>query len=255
MKKFTFLFLLALAFAGCTTEDDANVPEGLLKRVHMMPFVGEDEYTSRYYYDGHKLERIESSNGAREIYYYDGDLIVNIKNYQDTDFVAERQFQYDASGRLAQSRRFNNMHGSGNKSVYVYNADGTVTASVYSLDAAGLETYAGTHQFFFSAGEVTHDIITDTNGFTQTNTYTYDDKLVPEHDITGFDKIRMFNPTGYKGIYHNIVNVTQTNSANSDVGTYTHVWQYNEAGAPTYFSFDGQGTIIIDGGSVEYFYK
>lgn len=254
MRNLICLFVLALAFTGCSTEDDANVPDGLLKRVRILPFTG-NEITKRYYYEGYQLDRIESSDDSREIYVYDGDLIVNIKNYEDTDLVKEQQFQYNDSNQLAQTLNIDYENNHRYKLAYAYNADGTVTSTHYAIDAAGLETIGAIRQFFFTNGEVTQDVITHVGGIIQTNTYTYDDKLVPEHGIVGLDKIRMFNPESYKGIYHNIVSVTQTNSANADVGTYMHVWEYNADGAPSYFTFDDDGTIIIDAGTWQYFYK
>lgn len=254
MKKITILFVLALAFAGCSTDDTSDVPEGMLRKVRVIPFVADEEYTARYYYDGHKLERTETSNNTRQIYVYDGDLIVNIKSYEDTDLVEEKQFQYDGSGRLVQQYRIDNEIDWHNKSIYVYNLDGTVTESRYNYHTGDPETLAYTRQFFFADGEVAQEILT-AGDVIQTTTYTYDDKLVPEHGITGFDKIRTFNPEGYRGINHNIVHVEQTYSNSPDIGTYSYIWTYNEQGAPTAFSNDDEGTIIIDGGLAQYFYK
>jgi hypothetical protein len=250
-----FLFAVALAFAGCSTDDTADVPQGMLQKMIVVPFAANEQYATRYYYNGHKLDRTESTNDIKEIYYYDGDLIVNVKKYDDTDLVAERQYQYDDADRLVQLLSIDYNNDYRNKSSFVYNADDSVTESRYSFYTADPETLNYTRQFFFAGQEVSHDIITFASGGTQTNVYTYDDKLVPEHDIIGFDKIRAFNPSEFKGIYHNIVNVSQTYSSSSDVDTYSHLWTYNDQGAPTFFTFDDQGTVIIDGGTVQYFYK
>jgi hypothetical protein len=256
MKKFVVFFVLALTFAGCSTDDTADVPEGILQKVIVTPFAANEQYTTRYYYDGHKLDRTESTNDTKEIYYYDGDLIVNIKMYNDTYLVRERQYQYDDSDRLVQFLTIDHITDYRNKSMYVYNPGGSVTESNYSFYTGGPETLNYTREFFFAGQEVSYEVITFANGSgTQTNAYTYDDKLVPEHDIVGFDKIRALNPSGYMGIYHNIVDVTQTYSSSSAIDTYSHLWSYNNQGAPTFFTFDDNGTIIIDAGTVQYFYK
>jgi len=251
MKKLALFFVLAMA-VGCTTDDTENVPQGMLARKVVREFTGQ-QYTTRYYYTGHKLERTESSNNTREFYYYDGDLIVNIKRYDDTNLEVESQFQYDATDRLVMRREINDDNTQWRYD-YTYNADGTVTVTPHWTSADGVEYAHDPSQYFFENGEVSHITSTSADG-TFTVAYTYDDKLVPEHGIVGLDKIRMFEPDAYKGIYHNIVTVTQTSSVNSDVGTYTHLWTYNADGAPTFFMFDDAGTIIIDGGSYQYFYK
>ena len=255
MKKLALLFVVALAFAACTTDDTADVPEGMLSKIVVLPFVAENGYTARYHYKGHKIDRIEKTNDTRDIFYYDGDYIVNIKSYDDTTLADEQLFQYDSAGRLVQYESVEYLTDWHSKSTYAYNLDGSVTASHCRFYEGEPETFVGTTQVFFANNEVSQQIFTATTGETQTISYTYDDKLVPEHDITGLDKIRMFFPNRYRGVYHNIVTVSQTNSINSEVATYSHVWSYNEAGAPTAFSFDDQGTIIIDGGSQQFFYK
>ena len=253
MKKLFVFLLLAVAFS-CNTDDTGNVPQGMLRKVLRQPFVG-DAFEIRYYYDGHRLDRTEASNDVRTFYYYDGDLIVNIKTYTDTNLSGEQRFTYDDAARLIKRQFLDHANGGGNRSIYNYNPDGTVTEVRYVTAGDSEETYLGTRDFFFAGGEVSHAVYIGTDGATQTHTYTYDNKLVPEHDIVGMDQIRSFDPEKYKGISHNIVTVTQTYSNSPAIDNYAHFWEYNDDGAPTFFTYDDSGTLVIDNGYIKYFYK
>lgn len=253
MRKLVGLLFILMAWS-CATDDTGNVPQGMLRKVVQQPFVG-DVVEIRYYYDGHKLDRTEASNDIRTFYYYDGDLIVNIKAYEDTNLSTEQRFTYDGAQRLIQRQLIDRENGGSQRNEYTYHPDGSVTEARYYTSGTSDESYLGTRQFFFANGEVSQTVSTSIDGYSQTNTYTYDNKLVPEHDVLGLDKIRMFDPDTYKGIAHNIVTVTQTYSNTTAVDNYAHLWEYNDAGAPTFFTYDDGGTIIIDAGFVRYFYK
>jgi hypothetical protein len=255
MKKLLFfLSLLAMVFVSCS-DDSEEEGENLLKKKIEHDFFGESpDLVSRYNYNGNKLENIVRSDGKNLIYAYDGDLIVNIKTYDDVELLFEEQFQYDETGRLIQSKRFEYVLGHATRKTYTYNADLTVTETAYIGSVAAQNELWLTNTLHYENGQVKtmeSDYAEAPDGI-YTFVYTYDDRLVPESNILGFDRINLAQPGA---VMHNVTWVEQTDTESDFVGTFGYDYHYNENGMPVYFQYNDTGTIIIDGGSVEYFYN
>ncbi len=257
MKKLSLLLILVLALFSCSGDDSGNGPDGLLKRKIIHTFAFDHTNSIRYYYNGYKLDRTESSDGTKTVWYYDGDLIVNAKTYGNdgTELIDEEYFEYD-QGRLSNVERFDRRTNVHIRIKYVYNQDQTVTATNFAVNGQA-ESLASTEQLFFENGQVIKGVLTvpDQSSYEQTILYSYDDKRVPEYGITGFDKISAFDVQRYGGSIHNLSFVTITDTSTDLVTSYDLVRNYNENGMPTWFGFGESGTVIIDGGSVEYIYN
>lgn len=245
MKNFAFVLILLLTL-GCDTDDTADVPQGMLAKM-VVHKAGGGQYAVRYYYDGHKLDRTESNSGETEFYYYDGDLIVNIKRFAQNRLRFERQFFYDGDNRLAKTRFVSHDDNQVSTAEYAYNPDGTVTKIVYADDAMPVNPDYEILQF--ESGLVRRiDKYADSQ--IETTIYAYDDKLTPEDGIAGFAKTNMVlgDATG-----HNITAVDFSSTA-GPATSHSIEFIYNTDGKPTFSSGD-LGLVIPDSESVEYFYK
>jgi hypothetical protein len=253
MKKLLFLLCVLALLASCSA--DPNEGENLLKtKIEHGFFENEPTIVSNYTYNGNKLENIVKSDDTQLIYVYDGDLIVNIKTYRDVTLINEEQYQYDSSERLIQSKRFWYELDYCLKKTYTYNADLTVTETTYTGNLTSQNDLWQTDQLQFENGQIKirqTDYATMPDGIF-TAVYTYDDKMVPEQNILGFDKLNLVNTSGT--IMHNIIWVEQTDTVSGEVGTFGYGYLYNANNMPSGFVYT-QGTIAVDGGPTEYFYN
>jgi len=244
MKNIAVLLILLFTF-GCDTDDTADVPRGMLTKM-IVHQTGGGQYQLRYYYDGHKLDRTEHTNGQKEFYYYDGDLIVNVKRFWENALRVERQFFYDENDRLSKTRFISYDDNQIATAVYTYNQDGTVTRVLYSGDTQPANPDYELLQF---ENGLVKQIDHYADGQLTTTIYAYDDKLTPEEGIIGFGKI---NSVLGDATPRNIIAIEQTGAA----GQVNHDIEfiYNSDGKPTWSTGD-LGLVIPNAESVEYFYK
>ena len=256
MKKLIFLLSAIWLMLGCSTEESANVPDGMLSKIDVQPFAG-SSYVTRFYYNGHKIDRTESSNNTHKIYYYDGNLIVNVKSYSDTFMHAEERFSYDGTGNLIQMDRIEYLQDSHSRQRYTYNPDQTLTVHDFQVDASGQEILSGTRLLSFENGRLSTEVVVFEANPTQSirYQYSYDDKPVPYRDIVGFEKINAFSPLRYNGSVNNLIWVEEHASGSAETTTYGTIFTYNENGMPASSAADDSGTVITDNGSMSYFYK
>jgi hypothetical protein len=256
MKKlFFFLSVLALVSVSCSDDSEEEAPNLLKKKVEYSFIANEPAHVFRYnYFDGNKLENIIKSDDTKQIFAYDGNLIVNIKTYDDINLIAEEQYQYDSENRLVQTKQFNYQTDEVTIKSYTYNADLTATESVYTGDSTQQDNFSYTCVWHFENGQVKMKEYDNgpLPGGIFTYVYTYDDKPIPEQNIAGFARMNLVN---VDAIMHNIVWIEQTDVDSGTTDTLGLSYTYNENGMPTVFGYNENGTIWVDGGPTQYYYN
>lgn len=221
MKKLIFAAsLLGLFFVSCSEDDDngdQNMPTGVL--VSKTVETGTDgEYTSDFVYNGNKLVKITSDDGALFEATYAGDNIVKF-TYKDPDGVVYQtdNFLYDSQGRLASYTLIEPLDGLGYKEVYTYDSNGNVAMAAFNGDTSSQTNPVGTGSVTFANGEVS--VIETASG--STLTYTYDNKNNPIKNITGFAKISFYGMEA-SGILHNVTMQDDNTNDWDESTTYTY---------------------------------
>lgn len=248
MKKLSSaLLLLFIVITSCSSDDSpALSTEGTLLR----KTIGYLNSTSEYFYNGNKLNRIVSSNGAKIEYVYSGDLITQILYYENDILKEKNEMSYDSEERLINKMRFNYNNNSGIRTDYVYNQDGTVFVKGF-LGDFNIQTtqYNDRKIYFHSDGNVekieVYEVI-DGVDHIETSLFTYDDKNNPGNAIVGFNKVKNWE-FGNVGGTHNVITTTVTNTQDSSSYTYNNTFTYN--------SFDYPLTLNYLGMDIEYFYQ
>lgn len=190
--------------------------------------------------NGTKITSIIDSDGYISNYTYTGDLITNVKHYFGSALEQEDIYTYNSSGQLVQFVMLSHDVEWGNKEVYVYNTDGSISVTEFTgdLDSQTNPNGSGTITFLGNGeiGSLTHD--------ETTSVYTYDNMNNYFKNVTGYDKIAFAN-SGAEGINHNMT--SEVNGSENSTETYT----YNTAGYPVTSSEDYNGEIT----TTEYFYE
>jgi len=230
MKKLIYLLGFSVAvLTSCSSSDDSsttNEDDVLVKRTIRTYASDGAVVTVNHTYNGKKAVRSENSAGYYETYTYTGDLITQIKNYDQNDVLLQTEtFTYNSNNQLITYVRAEIQDNIGSKEVYEYNNDGTVSVSSYSGSATSQTTLSDTGIIAISGGEVV---------FTQMqmgyrHTYTYDTKNNPFKNITGFDKIMFIEGESTGGMQHNILTDTRIGL---DTYVTTSVYTYNVMNFP-----------------------
>lgn len=228
MKKLIYAFsAVALMFVSCSSDSESSDSTSgpvLLKRSV------EGSVTTNFNYNGTKLVSAIDNTEEVDLYVtYTGDNITKIE-YKDNDGVVEQieNYTYDGEGKLTSYVRLDPVMDWGNKEIYTYNVDGTVSVEHYIGDTAAQTDLNNTAKVFFTNGEVTkiEEYVGDTT--TVTRTYTYDTANAPLKNVAGFSKIAFVGGFA-ESIAHNILTETETAS---EEYTRTIVYTYNAANYP-----------------------
>lgn len=250
--------VLSLFFASCSSSDDSSVTNEddvlLMKTIETYPDDG-STVTTNYSYNGMKMASLSDSDGFREVYNYTGDLITNVKFYDDTNtLIAEEDYNYNGSEQLTIYVLKNYESGQGRKETFIHNANNTISYSLYGGDTTTQTNLSETGTITFTDGELISVNISHSSGitYTATRTYSYDAKNNPFKNVVGFDKISFINEEAF-GIAHNIV-TEQYSSSLSTNESFTTTYTYNSLNFPSTGSEmdDSDTTNVI---STQYFYN
>ncbi|OOV20278.1 hypothetical protein [Flavobacterium sp. LM4] len=248
MKKILCLFgALTFALTSCSSDEDSSGSPSsdlvLLKKTISTDSEGE-KVTTIYKYSGNKIVSVTDDQGEFNRYYtYTGDLITKIEYKLPNGTVDQiNTYEYDSNNRLIKFVRVEPLDELGNKEVYTYNSDGTVSIKEYIGDDKTQNQLNGEGKVTFTNGEVTKIII----DYGPSRSYIYDDKNNPMKNVLGFDKLA-FEDSEASGILHNIVS---EKDLDYDEVTATYIFTYNSAGYPTKSTENEEGEIA----TVEFFY-
>ena len=245
MKKlFYFLSFSAFLAVSCSSDGDSdsdNPSTGNRLSKEIEHFDDGTSITYNYNYNGNKLASITDTEGETANFTYTGDLITNIKYYDQDGIYQEDFYSYNASGQLIEFVMLSYGVDWGHRETFVYNTDGSITTTHYQGD---LELQIDQNNSgvltFLSNGEIGAMTFTDDIS----STYTYDTMNNETKNVLGYGKISFANSEA-SGINHNIT--SQVLGSSTSTTTYT----YNEAGYPVTSTeiYMGETTTI------EYFYE
>lgn len=257
MKNLLYLFTaIALTLASCSSDDssDPDTSGTTLKKIIETYSDGSTE-TTNFFYNGNKITKYTTDFGDEVQYTYTEDLITTerylFEDLDSGDILEETTtYEYDTSNRLIKSTKVDE-YNSVEVDVFTYNSNGTtsfVTTEGGVIIATGIIYYSG-NQPFKKEMEITPE-----SGFqfTSIELSTFDDKVSPFANITGFSKIIIASPNytrGYPGISNNALTLTIDGTID-EISIYT----YNANNMPateTITVFDS----LDENSTVQYFYN
>jgi hypothetical protein len=167
------------------------------------------------------------------VYTYTGNLITKTESLDVAGVVQNSTvYTYNDKNKMTSST-YTNSKGKVFKSVYVYNADGTVTGTQYSTSVSGAVTPSGeTSVYTFLNGNLVKDeySYTSTNGnSTETSTFVFDTKNNPSKYVLGLSNI--FGTTA------NVNNTISSISTDSSLSTYSERSE---------FTYDANGNVLTE---------
>jgi len=240
MKKLIyFLCIPMLIMQGCSSDSgnsNNNTSSAILCKT--IKFNESDatnirNYRTEFTYNGNKLSEISSYYNDvlshKEIVYYTGDLITQIKGYDENNILNSMQTRtYNSSGEIISILSIDNETGSwlGYKTNVNYNQNGTITTLEYSGDLNVQNTLDLTTTYV-----VTNNIVVSKTSFDGTNTtsysFTYDTKNSPFKNVIGLNNF--FGPLSQE---HNLLQTIQSDGVNSPlIEDFQYI--YNSDGYPT----------------------
>ena len=181
MKKIICLLaIVAVSLTSCSSDSssDQNPSNDVLVRKVIYDY-GSLDYgdTVEYTYNGNKLLKGLYSDGSVENFTYSGDLITKIELLSEGYVIYTENFIYDSSNRLIKYNLLED--GFNEQETFVYNNDGTATATYGTGVGANVSTY------YYENDELIKIVGSDGH----TYNYTYDSKNSPYRNVTGYDKI------------------------------------------------------------------
>ena len=234
MKKLLYLFTASLlAFTSCSKDDnDSSDPASsiLVKKITMVASDG-DSSTENYLYNGNKIVSMTEADGSVTKYTYTGDLITKIEELDVTGTLNLTTNYNYVSGRLDNSIRKHSAESYYYKTIYIYNADGTVSYDNFrGVASTGVEQeYGATGKFTFKEGNVVK-LEVSYYGNDRSYVYEYDTKNNPFKNVTGLSLL-LDDDTAV----NNIVKKTAISGSGANITTIitTYSYKYNANNYPT----------------------
>ena len=243
MKKLIYLFCaIALTLTSCSNEEESNNSSGTLLTKIIENYDDGTVETIRFEYNGNKITRIYSDLDDRDetIYTYTGDLITKEEYFFDDgvdSFEEVIVYEYDTSNRLIKSIRTDE-YGDVETDNFVYNTNGTVS---FTTTANSTTIASGT--IYFNGNQPYKKEITEEPGtafeVSWVEESTFDLKVSPFANVTGFNKIAIGTPSytrGYPGIIGNSLDFSIDNTL-EERSTYTYNGN-NMPSTETYIDFN-----------------
>jgi hypothetical protein len=211
-----------------------------------------DVETTEFFYNGSKILKFTnttSNSNEETLYTYTGDLITQAKTNLNGVLLETTNFEYDTSLRL---KKCTDIYGTTvNVTNYTYNTNGTITfiTTEGSDIVANGTIYVANNQGYKK--EIIYDPGTSFQ-YTEVQETTFDNKVNPFINVTGFSKIELETPSeviGFSGVANNPVMLKRDNITR-ETSTYT----YNSNNMPLNEVF----TDLVNStwsGTYQYFYN
>lgn len=202
MKKLLLVFsVFALVLGSCSKSDPAVVPPVAVAGVLVTKIINTKNgvsVTTNYTYNGNKLIKSVSSDGKSTEVTYNNDLVVKREDFNGTVLYERNTYTYNSNNKLASyiNIRYTGTTNTGTKHDYIYNTDGTISFTLYQGNEAGQTSQQNTGKAFLTNGQITkvESYYASPTG-KYTSDFTYDAKLNPFYNITGFDKLILVGST------------------------------------------------------------
>jgi hypothetical protein len=227
MKKLLYLFSASLlVFASCSKDDNTPDPvtSTLVKKV-IYTDLDKSVFTTETTYNGNKIVSTLDSDGSKEVYTYTGEIITKVEE-TDGKGVLESTTEYTYNnGKLATSLVKEVGADYNYKTVYTYNADGTVSfADVMINTKTGATDDGGTvGKYTYNGGNLVKKVYSY-YGKEYSSTFEYDTKYNPFKNVTGYS---LLLDNEDDASVNNVVK--RTSSGTVSTNTYT----YDANGFPT----------------------
>lgn len=252
MKKIAcHLGILTFAFLSCAPVDSVKIKPKTLKYTNLKD--SSKNYTATYTYNGDKIVSMISED-RRINFVYEGDNIVKETEYNiidGKDLKREEKSIFFEAGKeksitTVTTNVFDNSLEKKEKSVYTYNADGTITKEIYYADSSEgtlKKTKYPVTLTIKNENLIKLEII-DTEKPTQKESlvYEYDNKNNPYKNILGF------TTTSRACGNNNFTKTTQV-SAKKEFPYIIVTYEYNSDNYPikaTYYASDGSESETIE---------
>ncbi|PWB26846.1 hypothetical protein [Flavobacterium sp. HTF] len=246
MKKIIALFgAVALLLTSCssddTPQDSSEDSSVILVKKIVQSYKGSSTFTSEFTYDGRKIvKQIKKENDqyAQTItYYYTGDLITKYVITKGSEFDSSVELTYDGNKlkTIFVKKRIESIDMYFyTKSIYTYNADGTVSIVQKDVDIDTQEERNTVYgELTYTNGNVTKEIYDITFLERSTNAlFEYDSKNSPYKNILGVKYLLNIGGFGYS--QNNITKLTVLDEDEPDgARIYSGTYTYDQNDFPT----------------------
>ena len=226
-----------------TSNNNNNTDNVLLKKTIIQS--GEGTITSNYTYNGTKLVKITGSDGSSSEYFYTGDQLTRARHF-GPDLDQEDFYTYDSQGRLTEFLYLSYNVEWGNKNVYTYNQDGTITVKEYIGDVDSQTQLNDTGTITLQNGNITKYDLGN-----QKYAYTFDSKNSPSKNITGDAAMTLAFTDG--GLNNQLTYTSTYNGVTEESSVYSYT--YNSDNYPVtsteVLSYEDEEETI----TTQYFYE
>lgn len=262
MKKVFLLSAVAMFFlVSCQPEDiepnqngneEPNQNEDVLLK-ELTTITNGSSSTAHFEYDGHKF--ISKTDDVKSFTYeYTGNLITKrtFQAFDHPDHKYEQYYQYNSNDDISQMIQlwyYGPNSPRGEKYVYTYNSNNTISYEKYEGSLDEQNTLAGQGTYYLdSENEVYKFEQKDINGnIILSVTHNFDQKKSPYKNITGYNKL--FHLNGEENS-NNLLS-TEMVSANNTVSTFFE-YEYNDDDYPVNLEYtitsdsEEQGEVITN---------
>ncbi len=248
MKK--LIFLLALVAVSCDSGADmtpydpnATLTTTLLTKIIETDDAGND-LTTTFNYDGYKIVNFVDSDGGSGVFTYSGNIISQIKYYQDTTLEQTDFFTYNLQGQITSHTLVFHAINYATREDYAHNADGTISFSTWYGTPESQPNADVTGKLFLENGEVVKKETYIGSSLASSETYAYDDKNNPLRNVIGLNQAFIYQ-LEFGGVWRNLL---QTSGSTNPVDI-TYIYNLNG------FPESSQSVSALEGGIfTQYFY-
>lgn len=237
MKKISCLFgVLALILVSCSNDyGSANgvtntpLPKTVSYKYSDSP---DDNDIVSVTYIGNKIVSAGFTPNDKQVYTYTGDFITKIEDFaEEGNISSTNEFTYE-NGKL-KIDLLTEIGGSQtyiSKKVYTYNANGTISFIIYSVNSNAIETKKSEGVLTYLNGNLTQKTEVYA-GSSYAKTYEYDAENNPFKNILGYNLII---DSETNASLNNVTKLTyvRTSGANTTTTIFNTVYEYNVKGYP-----------------------
>jgi hypothetical protein len=268
MKKLVLFLSILLTTLSCTKDDASQNQDSSVLPKKIIHNSGKNSHITTFSYNGNKIAEVKHPDGTKSVYTYTDDLISNITEYEGTNIIEISDYFYE-NGKIkniiglkySTDKTTGVVTTSKSRTAYTHN-NGTITEQKYNIDLkTGVETKNNVNNTFtYENGNLKKAVYFDSQGnFTYTHTieYEYDNKKNQLLNITGLDKIAVYE-FSINNVIKETISEKSTTFGVSDpvfpakIITYTNIYNANN------FISESQFTDTVTppvSASYQYFYE